>query len=426
MRRVAVHARLNLAHHRVVARALRADPTLIDEARAVVDAWSRDNSSPPAYVEEWRRLVYSSVETVCEKIVHQAAESERLRGCSPFALIPSRLLTREQVHRLWRMAAFHATRTLHPSEYHDYAEHLKKLDRKDRIRRFCRAVDDKWIDRLVRDFQKDQLSVVIGHYNLDLVLDGGICVSLVDRGGERFAESGVSVLPEARHREIGYHLLERGLLWARNHDATRFYSLCATNNWDMINLARHHQMDVSVVEDGVEGVIVINPLTRGSVSLEILEDQIGEWDYHDKAHDTAFSFVLGNEFEGEAQETDLRRLVKLAVLGGTDVIATYVVVFRYALIESGASAEDHTSFLAGVRANLEPLVGHDPSLGTYVRGLPSVLEKRRVRYGVWRPVLARRAAALRNMGSLRSLNGVGAADTSRRIVRIRELVGRER
>jgi hypothetical protein len=135
--REAANRRINLTHHRVVARALRADPALIEEARRVVDAWSRGTPHPPLFVREWRRLLSSSADVVGREIVHHAPDAERLRGSSPFALTPSRLLTRDQVRRLWRMSAFHAMRLLQPSEYADYGAHLRKLDKRDRTLRFC-------------------------------------------------------------------------------------------------------------------------------------------------------------------------------------------------------------------------------------------------------------------------------------------------
>jgi hypothetical protein len=66
----------------------------------------------------------------------------------------------------------------------------------------------------------------------------------------------------------------------------------------------------------------------------------------------------------------MERLVQLAAVGRTDVIATYVIVFRYALIHSGASDDDHAAALAQLRAKLEPLVARDPDLWTFTKGLP--------------------------------------------------------
>ena len=252
-------------------------------------------------------------------------------------------------------------RLLQPSEYPDYGAHLKRLNKRDRTLRFCRPVSDEWIDAFIRTIVKDEESVVIGHYDAALGLDGALFIALVERDEGRFAETGLSVLPEARHRGIGCHLLERGLLWARNRSASRFYFLCATGNDIMFKLARAHRMDISFTDEGVEGCISINPLTLRSLSRKILEDQIGEWDFNLKAHRAAF-FVIARPLPEHAAKTDMERLIQLAVVGRTDVIAAYVIIFRLALIPSGASAEYHAASLAQLRAQLEPLVARDPDL----------------------------------------------------------------
>jgi GNAT superfamily N-acetyltransferase len=384
VRRDAANSRLNLAHHRVVARALGADAALIDEGRAVVDAWASGNPWPPAYVDEWRRLLASPVGEVRREIVHRTAGAERLRGCSPFALIPSRLLTHQQVRRFWRMGTARATRVLEPRQYGDYADHLKKLGADDRVLRFSRAVDDDWIDDFVERVGDDRESVIIGHYDADLGLDGALCVALLDRAGQRVADTGLSVLPEARHRGIGFHLLEHGLLWARNHGARRFVSMFVARNEIMYKMAQRHGMELGPSEEGMEGHIDVAPQTLASVSRELIDEQIAEWDYRLKAHRAAFSLVGGHRLPGKSGMTDRERLAQLVAVGGTGIIATYVIAFRYALIQSGASAEDHTEGLAILRRMLEPLVAHDPDLWTFTRGLPAVGEGEWIRYGLLR------------------------------------------
>jgi GNAT superfamily N-acetyltransferase len=387
MWREAASGRINLAHHRIVARALRRDARLLEEARGVIEAWFAGNAYPPSFAKEWRRLLSAPASVVGEEISRHTPEAERLRGSSPFALIPSRLLTREQVQRFWRMSAFYAIRVLQPSEYGDYAAHLKKLSKHDRVLRFCQPVTDRWIDRFVASIGQDAESIVLGHYDSELGLDGALDVALVERDDGRFAETGLSVLPEARHRGIGFHLLQRGLLWARNRGASRYYSLCTAGNQIMFKLARAYQMQVSFSDEGVEGIIAVNPLTLRSLSLEILEDQIAEWDYNLKAHRAAFSFVAGRAVSDRRSKTDLARLVQLAAVGQTDIIATYVIVFRYALIRSGVSPEDHGAALAALRAKLEPLMARDPDLWTFARGLPTASDRHGIRYCVWRHAL---------------------------------------
>lgn len=151
-------------------------------------------------------------------------------------------------------------------------------------------------------------------------------------------------------------------------------------------------MDISFTDEGAQGCISINPLTLRSLSREILEDQIGEWDFNLKAHRAAFSFVIARPLPEHAAKTDMERLVQLAAVGRTDVITTYVIVFRYALIHSGASAEDHATALAQLRAKLEPLVARDPDLWTFAKGLPEAGQGNHSRYALRRPVLAHGAS----------------------------------
>ena len=112
-----------------------------------------------------------------------------------------------------------------------------------------------------------------------------------------------------------------------------------------------------------------------------------------KAHRAAFSFVLARPLPEHAAKTDMERLVQLTAAGRTDVIVTYVIVFRYALIHAGASDEDHAASLAQLRAKLEPLVGRVPDLWTFAKGLPAAGQGNHSRYALRRPVLAHGTSA---------------------------------
>ncbi|MCP5365224.1 MAG: GNAT family N-acetyltransferase [Hyphomicrobiales bacterium] len=390
MPRDPVHSRLSMAHHRIVARVVHSEPRVVDEARQVVASWIAADRSPPSFVSAWRRLVSAPKERLVEQIIRRTPEAERLRESSPFALIPSRLLTPRQVERLWRTSITHAIRILDHSEYAAYGKHLKALDAKDRVRRFFCPVNDRWIDNFVATLRDDANVAVIGHFNDNLELDGAVQIGFLERDGVRLAEIGLTVLAEARHHGLGNHLMERALLWARNHGATRFYAVFAVDNMNMIRLARIYHMEVSYGEGGIEGVVRLFPQTAASISEEVLENQIGEWDYHTKAHDAAFSFVLRQTPHGTDQWNDLERLVKLARFGGPEIISSYLIVFRYALILSGVSAEDHRALLAGLKARLAPLVADDPELRTYIRGLPVHPHLSTPRTDLWRSAAAHR------------------------------------
>lgn len=368
MRREWANNRLKLAHHRVLARAMKNNPDIVGEARAVLDAWTVGKFRPE-YVDTWRRLLDAPVEAVRREIVRDTPHADWLRGSSPFSLIPTHPLTPDQVRRLWRMAASRAIRILRPIEYPLFAEHLKRLGEQDRLTRFWAARDDRWIDTYVSGLSESD--GVIGHFDEDLVLDGAVHVGLVDRAGERTVEIGISVLPQSRHRGIAHHLLERAILWARNHRATSLHAICMTSNKGMVRLARDHDMEIFRVEGDTEGLLHMPPGNAETLSLELLENQFGEWDYWEKAHHTAYAFAMGPP-PILSDDPQVSRLDKLAAMGRTDLIATYVLVMRYVLTHLGLGPDCHLASLARLRLRLEPRVGHDPHLSAFVSALPEL------------------------------------------------------
>lgn len=102
MNRETVNDRFKLAHHRLVARALRDNPALLDEAREVVRGWKQNNGNP-SYVEAWERLLSRPADEVRREITRRTPQATRLRISSPFALTPTRLLDRDSLARLRRV-----------------------------------------------------------------------------------------------------------------------------------------------------------------------------------------------------------------------------------------------------------------------------------------------------------------------------------
>jgi hypothetical protein len=94
---------VKLAHHRVVALALRANPGLLDEAREVVRGWLRDPEHA-RFADEWYRLLSLPVADVRREITRRTPEAERLRVSSPFALTPTEVVRGEERGRLWGIA----------------------------------------------------------------------------------------------------------------------------------------------------------------------------------------------------------------------------------------------------------------------------------------------------------------------------------
>lgn len=87
------------AFHRIVGRALTTNPGLLDEGRAVVRAWKRDERRA-SFVDEWESILSGSVEDVRREIVRRTPDLDRLRSSSPFYLTPTRVLSPENRLRL--------------------------------------------------------------------------------------------------------------------------------------------------------------------------------------------------------------------------------------------------------------------------------------------------------------------------------------
>jgi hypothetical protein len=96
--------RFRLAHHRLVARALKSNPALLDEAREVVRAWKCE-SRHPLFVEEWDTLLARPMEQVRREIIRRTPEADRLRASSPFAVIPTKVVHGEAIRRLRRLTS---------------------------------------------------------------------------------------------------------------------------------------------------------------------------------------------------------------------------------------------------------------------------------------------------------------------------------
>jgi hypothetical protein len=93
-----------LAYHRMVARALRRVPVLMDEARAIVRAQKLQPVFPP-HVDEWDALLARPVSEVCREITRRTPSATRLRIDSPFYLTPTRAVSDSQRLRLREIAS---------------------------------------------------------------------------------------------------------------------------------------------------------------------------------------------------------------------------------------------------------------------------------------------------------------------------------
>lgn len=74
--------RRSLAYHRWVAERIGRDPSLVEAARARVDAW-RDVHPP--YVEAWRQILMRPPAQIAASLVDESEYMTMLRQVSPFA-----------------------------------------------------------------------------------------------------------------------------------------------------------------------------------------------------------------------------------------------------------------------------------------------------------------------------------------------------
>ncbi|HLT38982.1 MAG TPA: hypothetical protein VK034_22015 [Enhygromyxa sp.] len=75
----------SLAAHRVIAARLLDDPSLLDQARARVDAWLTEGPGAHRYARAWRELLAGDVEAVARAIVEDSERGRALRQSTPFA-----------------------------------------------------------------------------------------------------------------------------------------------------------------------------------------------------------------------------------------------------------------------------------------------------------------------------------------------------
>jgi len=101
MHREHANHRAKLAHHRLIARALKTRPDLVEEAREVVGSWRSGGRQAP-YVAAWERVLAQPVDEVRRTIVQRDPEAELLRSSSPFALTPTQVATAAMLARFRR------------------------------------------------------------------------------------------------------------------------------------------------------------------------------------------------------------------------------------------------------------------------------------------------------------------------------------
>lgn len=144
-------------------------------------------------------------------------------------------------------------RKIHPQDFPQIVDHLKRLSPEDRSFRFASSnVSDHWIESYVASIRPDD--VVLGGYDQD-VLVGVVHVAF----GHDVAEIGISVDREWRAKGLGSDLFGRAIRWARNRRAARLYTLCQSNNRSMLALAHKLGMSVHRESGTAEAFLPLEP-----------------------------------------------------------------------------------------------------------------------------------------------------------------------
>lgn len=128
---------------------------------------------------------------------------------------------------------------LYPACRQEILDHLHRLDRADRSRRFGLALADEGIERYTQrlDFNRD---ILFGVYADDARLVGLGHLAL----GTDAAEFGFSTDAEQRGRGIGQALFDRAVLISRRARVARLYMHCLATNEPVLRMARSAGMRV--------------------------------------------------------------------------------------------------------------------------------------------------------------------------------------
>lgn len=100
LNRESVNDRAKLILHRLVARRLRANPSLLDEARARLQSLEEP---APDYMIQWARVLDRSAEDVADLIGSRSDQMTHLRVSSPFRL-PKMFDDEAWRRRVWKKA----------------------------------------------------------------------------------------------------------------------------------------------------------------------------------------------------------------------------------------------------------------------------------------------------------------------------------
>jgi GNAT superfamily N-acetyltransferase len=161
-------------------------------------------------------------------------------------------------------------RKLWMGETDAYRDHLLRLDRESRHRRFSGAVSDEVIARHAAT--ANEVGVVVHGFFVDHVLRGA---AELRQNGSLFAREGeaaFSIEQPWQSHGVGTELLERTLLSARNRGIKSLRMDCLAENQRMQQLARKFEADLTFEFGGVTGEVDPPRSTPLSLMREAIAD----------------------------------------------------------------------------------------------------------------------------------------------------------
>jgi hypothetical protein len=89
----------SLEMHRLIAKKLEANPSLVERARSNISRWKSLRGETPAY-SEWEDILSSGNERILRALTGEDQESARLRSSTPFTGILSET-ERKEIYARW-------------------------------------------------------------------------------------------------------------------------------------------------------------------------------------------------------------------------------------------------------------------------------------------------------------------------------------
>jgi GNAT superfamily N-acetyltransferase len=166
-----------------------------------------------------------------------------------------------------------AIRKLWIGETEIFRDHLLRLDRESRNRRFSGAVSDEFIARHAAS--ADGFGAVLHGFFVDGLLRGAAELRSIGSVFAREGEAAFSVeLPWQSHG-VGTVLLERTLLSARNRGVKLLRMHCLADNRRMQQLARKFEADLKFDFGSIVGEVDPPRFTLLSLTREMITDAHG-------------------------------------------------------------------------------------------------------------------------------------------------------